>query len=63
MNGIASSSSTGQLPILRKQQLSSVIALLAVAFGRHDLQILRHLTFFSVGDFSIKESTAINQEA
>ena len=56
MNGIASSSSTVQLPILRKQQKHScrtslVIALSAVAFGRHDLQILRHHTFFFCGGF------------
>jgi hypothetical protein len=58
----------GKLPILRKQQklccgTSSVIALSGVAFGRHDLQILRHPTFFSVGGFLIKEYTAITQEA
>jgi hypothetical protein len=54
MNGIASFSSVGQVPILRKQQklscrIYSVVAMSAVAFGRHDLQILRHLTFFSGG--------------
>ena len=53
MNGIAGFSNIGQLPVLRKQRKlscrTSVIALSGVAFGRHDLQILRHLTFFCGG--------------
>jgi hypothetical protein len=54
MNGIASFSSVGQVPILRKQQklfcrTYSVVAMSGVAFDRHDLQIVRHLTFFPGG--------------
>jgi hypothetical protein len=68
MNGIASFSSMEQLPVLRKQQklscrTSSVIALSGLAFGGHDLQILRFLTFFFFCGGFLKESTAITQEA
>jgi hypothetical protein len=54
MNGIAILSSVGQLQILRKQQklycrIYSVVAMSGVAFGRHDLQIIRHLTLFFWG--------------
>jgi hypothetical protein len=68
MNGIVGFSIMGPLPVLRKQlklscRTCSVIAMLGVAFGGHDLQILRHLSLFSVGDFLMKEPTAITQEA